>query len=98
MGFKTFITRHKNKIVAAVCGLAAGAIAALALLAAILFGYYHIQPQEVVNITITQAVIQGTKKDGSQINGFIITTEDGTEYLVTDYWSPIILSDNVPEE
>lgn len=98
MTFNTFLVRHKNKIIAAACGLVAGAIAAIAILAAILFGYYHVQPQEAVNITITQAVIQGTKEDGSQINGFIITTEDGTEYLVTDYWSPIILSDDVPEE
>lgn len=98
MAFNTFLVRHKNQIVAAVCGLVAGAIAALTLLAAILFGYYHVEPQETVNITITQAVIQGTKEDGSEINGFIITTEDGTEYLVTDYWNPIVLSDDIPEE
>ena len=98
MAFSTFLVRNKNKIVAATCGLVAGAITALALLAAILFGYYQVQPQEAVNITITQAAIQGTKEDGSQINGFIITTEDGTEYLVTDYWNPIVLSDDIPEE
>lgn len=80
------------------CGLVAGAIAALALIAAILFGYYQVQPQEAVNITITQAVIQGTKEDGSQINGFIITTEDGDEYLITDYWNPILLSEDIPSE
>ena len=98
MAFNTFLVRHKNKIVAAICGLAAGAIAALALLAAILFGYYQVQPQEAVNITITQAVIQGTKEDGSPINGFIITTEDGDEYLITDYWNPILLSEDIPSE
>lgn len=98
MAFKTLLVRHKNQIIAAVCGLVAGAIAAFALLAAVLFGYYHVQPQETVNITITQAVIQGTKEDGSQINGFIITTEDGDEYLVTDYWSPILLSEDIPSE
>ena len=80
------------------CGLVAGAIAALAFLAVILFGYYQVQPQEAVNITITQAVIQGTKEDGSQINGFIITTEDGDEYLITDYWNPILLSEDIPSE
>lgn len=83
---------------AAICGLVTGAIAALVLLAAILFGYYQVQPQEAVNITITQAVIQGTKEDGSQINGFIITTEDGDEYLITDYWNPILLSEDIPSE
>lgn len=98
MTFSTFLVRHKNKIIAAACGLVAGAIAALALLAAILFGYYNVQPQEAVNITITQAVIQGTKEDGSQINGFIITTEDGDEYLITDYWNPILLSEDIPSE
>ena len=98
MTFSTFLVRHKNKIVAAVYGLVAGAIAALALLAAILFGYYQVQPQEAVNITITQAVIQGTKEDGSQINGFIITTADGDEYLITDYWNPILLSEDIPSE
>lgn len=98
MTFSTFLVRHKNKIVAAACGLVAGAIAALALLAAILFGYYQVQPQEAVNITITQAVIQGTKEDGSQIHGFIITTEDGDEYLITDYWNPILLSEDIPSE
>ena len=95
--FSTFMVRHKTTIVATVCGLVAGAIASLILLAAILFGYYQVSPQEAVNITITQAAIQGTKEDGSQINGFIITTEDGTEYLVTDYWNPIVLSDDAPE-
>ena len=98
MASKNFLVRHKNQIIAAVCGLVAGAIAALALLFAILFGYYQISPQDVVHVTITDAVIEGTKEDGSQINGFIITTEDGTEYLVTDYWSPIVLSDDIPEE
>lgn len=98
MTFSTFVVRHRVKIIAAVCGLAAGAFAALALLCAILFGYYQVSPQDAVNITITQAVIQGTKEDGSQINGFIITTEDGIEYLVTDYWNPIELSNNAPEE
>ena len=88
----------KNQIIAAVCGLVAGAIAALVLLFAILFGYYQVSPQDAVDIKITPAVIQGTKEDGSEINGFIITTEDGTEYLVTDYWTPIMLSDSIPEE
>lgn len=98
MAFKTFLVRHKNHIIAAVCGLVAGALAAFALLSTILFGYYQISPQDAVHVTITNAVIEGTKEDGSQINGFIITTEDGTEYLVTDYWNPIVLSDDIPEE
>lgn len=98
MASKNFLVRHKNQIIAAVCGLVAGAIAALALLFAILFGYYQISPQDAVHVTITDAIIEGTKEDGSQINGFIITTEDGTEYLVTDYWNPIVLSDDIPEE
>lgn len=98
MTVSTFLVRHKIKIIAALCGLVAGAFAALALLGAILFGYYQVSPQDAVNITITQAVIQGTKEDGSEINGFIITTEDGIEYLVTDYWNPIELSNNAPEE
>lgn len=98
MASKNFLVRHKNQIIAAVYGLVAGAIAALALLFAILFGYYQISPQDAVHVTITDAIIEGTKEDGSQINGFIITTEDGTEYLVTDYWNPIVLSDDIPEE
>lgn len=98
MASKKFLVRHKNQIVAAVCGLVAGAIAALALLFAVLFGYYQVSPQDAVDIKITPAVIQGTKEDGSEINGFVITTEDGTEYLVTDYWTPIMLSDSIPEE
>ena len=98
MASKNFLVRHKNQIIAAVCGLVAGAIAALALLFAILFGYYQISPQNAVHVTITDAIIEGTKENGSQINGFIITTEDGTEYIVTDYWNPIVLSDDIPEE
>lgn len=93
MSFKTFIVRHKIKIIAALCGLAAGAFAALALLGAILFGYYQVSPQNAVNITITQAVIQGTKEDGSPITGFTIETEDGSRYLITDYYAPIYLSE-----
>lgn len=96
--FKTFIVRHKNKIISAVCGLVAGAVAALALLGAVLFGYYGIQPQDAVGVTIAPTEIQGTKEDGSKISGFIITTDDGTQYLVTDYWTPIMLSDENPEE
>lgn len=98
MSFKTFITRHKNILINGICGFMAGMLAAIIILFSILFGYYRISPQDAVNVTITDAVIEGTKEDGSQINGFIITTEDGTEYLVTDYWSPIVLSDDIPEE
>lgn len=98
MTVSTFLVRHKVKIIAALCGLAAGAFAALALLGAILFGYYQVSPQDAVNITITQAVIQGTtKEDGSPINGFIIITENDERYLVTDYWSPIQLTNESPE-
>lgn len=98
MAFKTFIVRHKDVLTNTLCGFVAGMLAAIIILFSILFGYYQIQPQEAVHVTITDAIIEGTKEDGSQINGFIITTEDGTEYLVTDYWSPIVLSDDIPEE
>lgn len=98
MAFKTFITRYKDILANSICGFVAGILAAIIILFSILFGYYQVQPQEAVHVTITDAIIEGTKEDGSQINGFIITTEDGTEYLVTDYWSPIVLSDNIPEE
>ena len=98
MAFKTFIVRHRDVLTNTLCGFVAGMLAAIIILFSILFGYYQISPQDAVHVTITDAVIEGTKKDGSQINGFIITTEDGTEYLVTDYWTPIVLSDNIPEE
>lgn len=98
MNFKTFMTRHKDILANSICGFVAGMLAAIIILFSILFGYYQISPQDAVSVTITQAEIQGTKEDGSKINGFIITTEDGTEYLVTDYWSPIVLSDDIPEE
>lgn len=98
MAFKIFITRYKDILANSICGFVAGMLAAIIILFSILFGYYQVQPQEAVHVTITDAIIEGTKEDGSQINGFIITTEDGTEYLVTDYWSPIVLSDDIPEE
>lgn len=98
MSFKTFITGHKDILANSICGFVAGMLAAIIILFSILFGYYQISPQDAVHVTITDAVIEGTKEDGSQINGFIITTEDGTEYLVTDYWNPIVLSDDIPEE
>ena len=98
MAFKTFITRYKDILANSICGFVAGMLAAIIILFSILFGYYQVQPQEAVHVTITDAIIEGTKEDGSQINGFTITMEDGTEYLVTDYWSPIILSDDIPEE
>ena len=97
MAFKTFIARHRDVLTNTICGFVAGMLAAIIILFSILFGYYQISPQDAVHITITDAIIQGTKEDGSQINGFIITTEDGTEYLVTDYWTPIVLSDEIPE-
>lgn len=98
MAFKTFITRYKDILANSICGFVAGMLAAIIILFSILFGYYQVQPQDAVHVTITNAIIEGTKEDGSQINGFIITTENGTEYLVTDYWSPIVLSDDIPEE
>lgn len=98
MAFKTFIVRNKNALTSILCGFVAGMLAAIIILFSILFGYYQISPQDALHVTITDAIIEGTKEDGSQINGFIITTEDGTEYLVTDYWNPIVLSDDIPEE
>lgn len=98
MTLSTFLVRHKLKIISIVCGAVAGALVALALLGAVLFGYYQISPQDVVNITIQQTEIQGTtKEDGSPINGFIIITENDERYLVTDYWSPIQLTNESPE-
>lgn len=95
---RKFFAKHRNVLTNTLCGFVAGMLAAIIILFSILFGYYQISPQDAVHITITDAIIEGTKEDGSQINGFIITTEDGTKYLVTDYWSPIVLSDDIPEE
>lgn len=95
---RNFLSEHKDILTNTLCGFVAGMLAAIIILFSILFGYYQISPQDAVHVTITDAIIEGTKEDGSQINGFIITTEDGTEYLVTDYWSPIVLSDDIPEE
>lgn len=94
---RNFLSKYKDTLTNTFCGFVAGMLAAIIILFSILFGYYQISPQDAVHVTITDAIIEGTKEDGSQINGFIITTEDGTEYLVTDYWSPIVLSDNIPE-
>ena len=94
MTFSTFLVRHKNKIVSAVCGLVAGAIAALLIFAAIFFGYFHIQPQDAIGVTITPAEITGTKEDGSAITGFIIESK-GNQYLITDYLAPIQMVDEV---
>lgn len=98
MTLSTFLVRHKLKIISIVCGAVAGALVALALLGAILFGYYQVSPQDVFNITIQKTEIQGTtKEDGSPINGFLISTEDDERYLITDYWNPIQLTNESPE-
>lgn len=98
MTLNTFFVRNKLKIVSIVCGAVAGALVALALLGAILFGYYKVSPQDAFNITIQQTEIQGTtKEDGSPINGFLISTEDDERYLITDYWNPIQLTNESPE-
>lgn len=98
MAFKTFLVRHKTGIVGGICGAVAGALAALALLGAVLFGYYEVSPQDAFDITIQKTEIQGTaKEDGSPINGFLITTEDDERYLITDYWTPIQLTDESPK-
>lgn len=52
-------------------------------------------PQDTVGITITPTEITGTKEDGSVITGFMIE-KDGSQYLVTDYWTPIQLTDEEP--
>ena len=98
MKIREFANRHKNGIVAVACGLVSGAIVSMAFLSAVLFGYYKVSPQDTVGITIKEADIQGSKEDGSAINGFVIEKDDGTEYLVTDYWAPIVLSDDLPSE
>lgn len=96
---KDFISRHTSTIKACLAGALFGALAALAVLAGVLFGYFKVSPTDTVNIEIKSAVIEGTKDDGSPINGFIIKdTRDNTEYLITDYWTPIMLSDDLPEE
>ena len=71
----------------------AGALAAFAFLSAILFGYYQLSPQDSIGITINRTEINGEKEDGSPITGFIIEFDDGSSYLVTDYFSPIYLSE-----
>lgn len=90
----TFFITHKSAVISCVCGLAAGAIAAIIVFAAIFFGYFRIAPQDTVNVTITPAEINGTKEDGSAITGFIIE-KDEVEYLITDYWNPIQLQETV---
>ena len=91
-----FFITHKTEVISCVCGLVAGAIAAIAIFAAIFFGYFHVSPQDTVGVTITPAEINGTKEDGSAITGFIIE-KDEVEYLITDYWNPIQLQETVEE-
>lgn len=88
-----FLAKHKIALISCIGGFVAGAIAALALLSSILFGYYQLSPQETVNISINRAEINGVKEDGSPITGFIIELDDGSSYLITDYFSPIYLSE-----
>ena len=93
---KTFLVRNKATIIAVGAGAVASLVVTLIVLATVFFGYFHVQPQDAVDVTITPAEITGTKEDGSAITGFIIET-DGTEYLVTDYWNPIVLNEVVAE-
>lgn len=90
---REFLAGHKTGLISCVCGLVAGAVAALALLSAILFGYYQLSPQDSIGVTINRTEINGTKEDGGPITGFIIELDDGSSYLVTDYFSPIYLSE-----
>lgn len=89
---RKFLVRHRVVLANTVCGLAAGAFAALALLFSILFGYYQVSPQDAVDVTITPANIKGEKEDGSAITGFILDV-DGNQYLITDYYEPIELKE-----
>ena len=91
---KTFLVRHRRTIKACAAGAIAGAITVLLIFAAIFFGYFHVQPQDAIGVTITPAEITGTKEDGSAITGFIIESE-GNQYLVTDYLAPIQMVDEV---
>lgn len=94
---KCFFNKHKSTFITIIISVIVSAIVAIAVFSSIMFGYYKVSPQDVANITIQRTEIQGTKEDGSQIYGFLIKTEDGTEYLVTDYWNPIALTDDIPE-
>lgn len=90
---KRFLVRHRRTIKACIAGGIAGIVTALLVLYGILFGYYNISPQDVVRISIIRTEINGTKEDGSPITGFTIETEDGSRYLITDYYAPIYLSE-----
>lgn len=90
---KRFLVRHRLTIKACIAGGIAGIVTALLVLYGILFGYYNISPQDVVRISIIRTEINGTKEDGSPITGFTIETEDGSRYLITDYYAPIYLSE-----
>ena len=95
MTAKSFMVRHRQVIISCVSAAVTSLIILAVVLAAIFFGYFHVSPQDLVDVTIVPIEITGTKEDGSPITGFMIE-KDGSQYLVTDYWTPIQLTDEEP--
>lgn len=97
MGKNNFFFRHKAVITNIIISCVVSIAATCGIFAAIFFGYFHVSPQDVVDIQVVPADITGTKDDGSPIIGFII--EKGSQqYLVTDYWTPIQMTNEEPSE
>lgn len=95
MSIKTFIIRNRVILASCVAAIVAAILTVLAAMAIVFFGYFHVEPQSLTQVTIVPTEIVGTKEDGSAISGFIIEKDD-TQYLVTDYWNPIQLTDEEP--
>ena len=95
MTVQTFLVKHRRVIISCISAAITSLVIFALLFAAVFFGYFHMSPQDTVGITITPTEITGTKEDGSVITGFMIE-KDGSQYLVTDYWTPIQLTDEEP--
>lgn len=94
----------KTIIITTLSSVILSAIVTCAVLYGLLFAHFKIDPTTVVrNFEIERATIvgpEGTEDDGAvDITGFILRDSDSdTEYLITDYWAPIQLSDANPQE
>lgn len=102
---KDWFNKYKGTIARTMITVVLSIIVTLGTVYTIFCWHYKVDPATITrHFEIRAASIVGpgaTAEDGTQVKGFTIyDVDNGTEYLITDYWSPIALVDkpvSIPE-
>lgn len=99
---KHWFNKYKGAIGRTLITIILSVLVSFGVIYGIFCWHFGIDPTTLVrHFEIEKTTIAGPgslTEDGKAINGFILKDKDnGTEYLVTDYWSPIALVDEKVE-